>query len=162
MYRSWSQPPENGSHKNIVILYASVYGNTALMASEIAEGAKLTGMDNIYVGLYDITDLDVDTAVDMIEDADAVVVGSVTINGDAVEPVWKLLSALATINLKGKVGAAFGSYGWSGEAPVMIAERLKSLKFRINEPPLKFVLVPVASDLAECREFGKRIAQSVL
>lgn len=159
MYESWSQPPDTSYGKNLLVLYTSIYGNTAKIAAGIADGAKIEGIN---VGLFDILDLEMDVALDMIEDADAVVVGSPTINGDAVEPVWKLLSGLATINLKGKVGAAFGSYGWSGEAPVMIAERLKSLKLKINEPPLKFVLVPVDDDMAECREFGKRIAQSIV
>lgn len=159
MYESWSQPPDTSYGKNLLVLYTSIYGNTAKIAAGIADGAKIEGIN---VALFDIIDLDMDVALDMIEDADAMVVGSPTINGDAVEPVWKLLSGLATINLKGKVGAAFGSYGWSGEAPVMIAERLKSLKLKVNEPPLKFVLVPVDDDLAECREFGKRIAQSIV
>jgi flavorubredoxin len=86
-------------------------------------------------------------------------VGSATINGDAVEPVWNLLSNLATLNLKGKVGASFGSYGWSGEAPKLIAERLRGLKFKVEEEPFRVNLVPTYEDLKEAEEFGKRVAQ---
>ncbi len=34
-------------------------------------------------------------------------------------------AAVKGINLKGKMGAAFGSYGWSGEAPKLILEIMK-------------------------------------
>jgi len=99
--------------------------------------------------------------LDRIETSQALIIGSPTINGDAVKPVWDLLSSLATIKLRGKVGAAFGSYGWSGEAVGMIEDRLKSLKFRIPEPGVKFTLVPTAEELKSCREFGARIAGSL-
>jgi flavorubredoxin len=98
---------------------------------------------------------------DRIEAAQALIVGSPTINGDAVKPVWDLLSRLATIRLRGKVGGAFGSYGWSGEAVGMIEDRLKALKFKVPEPGVRSVLVPTAEELQACREFGARIAESL-
>jgi hypothetical protein len=75
--------------------------------------------------------------VDLIEEADALVFGSPTINGDAVKPVWDLLSSLTMVDVKGKLGAAFGSYGWSGEAVPMIEDRLRRLKLRVPLPGVK-------------------------
>lgn len=156
-YVEWSTPSPAES-KKVLIFYASAHGNTKMMANEVAKGANIGGVE---VELFDLTEIAPGDVLDLIETAQALIIGSPTINGDAVKPVWDLLSDLATIKLRGKVGAAFGSYGWSGEAVGMIEDRLKSLKFRIPEPGVKFTLVPTAEELKSCRDFGARIAGSL-
>lgn len=143
--------------KSVIIFYMSSYGNTARMADEISEGAS--GIDGVRVSLYDLEGGEVDPFVDLIEEADALLFGSPTINGDAVKPVWDLLSSLAVVNLKGKIGAAFGSYGWSGEAVQMIEDRMNGLKMTIPKTGLRVKLIPTEEELTECREFGKSIAE---
>ena len=142
---------------SLIIFYMSAYGNTARMAEEIAEGA--TSVDKVRVSLYDLQGGETDPFVDLIEEADALLFGSPTINGDAVKPIWDLLSSLAVINLKGKLGGAFGSYGWSGEAVRMIEDRMRGLKMRIPIDGLRVKLIPTDEELAECRSFGHRIAE---
>jgi NADH oxidase (H2O-forming) len=61
----------------------------------------------------------------------------------------------------GKTGGAFGSYGWSGEAPNMINDRMKALKFRVPLEPLKIKLIPTKDELDKAYEFGKEFAQIV-
>jgi flavorubredoxin len=156
-YVEWSTFPPTDA-KKILIFYASAHGNTKMMADEIAKGA---GIDGVEVELFDLTETAVGKVLDRIEVTDALIVGSPTVNGDAVKPVWDLLSSLATIRLRGKVGAAFGSYGWSGEAVGMIEDRLKGLKFKVSEPGLRFTLVPTAEELGNCRDFGAKIAESL-
>ena len=70
--------------------------------------------------------------------------------------------AVKNIDLKGKVGAAFGSYGWSGEAPRLVIEILKN-KFEMNvaEAPLLARYAPDQTSLAKCFGLGKRIAESL-
>lgn len=157
-YREWSSRPAPGEEKSLLVFYASAYGNTAALAEKIAEGARSEG---VKVTVMDVAATELGLMIDRIEAADGIAVGSATINGDAVEPVWYLLSHLATLNLKGKVGAAFGSFGWSGEAPKLIAERLRGLKFRVEEEPLRVNLVPTAEDLERAVEMGKRLARSL-
>jgi flavorubredoxin len=156
-YVEWSTPSP-AEAKKVLIFYASAHGNTKMMANEVAKGANIDGVE---VELFDLTETAPGDVLDRIETSQALIIGSPTINGDAVKPVWDLLSGLATIKLRGKVGAAFGSYGWSGEAVGMIEDRLKSLKFRIPEPGVKFTLVPTAEELKSCRDFGARIAGSL-
>ncbi len=156
-YAQWSTLPP-AKAKSILIFYASAHGNTKMMAEEIAKGARVEGVE---VEVFNLTETAPSEVGDRIEVADALIVGSPTINGDAVKPVWDLLSSLATIKLRGKVGAAFGSYGWSGEAVGMIEDRLKSLKFKVSEPGLRFTLVPTAEELESCRQFGAKIAESL-
>lgn len=157
-YREWSSQPVPGEEKTLLVFYASAYGNTAMLAEKIAEGARAEGAR---VAVMDVAATELGLMIDRIEAADGIAVGSATINADAVEPVWYLLSHLATLSLKGKVGASFGSYGWSGEAPKLIAERLKGLKFRVEEEPLRVNLVPTEEDLAQAVAFGRRLARSL-
>lgn len=145
---------------SLIIFYMSSYGNTARMAEEISEGAN--DVEGVRVSLYDLEGGEVDPFVDLIEEADALVFGSPTINGDAVKPVWDLLSSLAVVNLKGKLGAAFGSYGWSGEAVRMIEDRMRGLKMRIPKPGLRVKLIPTDEELEECRLFGREIAEELV
>ncbi len=52
-------------------------------------------------------------------------------------------AAVQGISLKGKIGAAFGSYGWSGEAPKLILEIMKNkFEMQVVEPPLLAKYIP--------------------
>ncbi len=157
-YTDWASIPRKEGNKKIIIAYISAYGNTTKMAKEIAKGASSNG---VRVSLHDLIWPDIPTLVDEIEAADGLLVGSPTINGDAVKPVWDLLSSLATLKLKGKTGAAFGSYGWSGEAVKMLEDRMRSLKFKVIEPGVRANFVPDEEDLAKCEEFGRKFAEAL-
>jgi len=157
LYRAWSENPHRAPGNRVVVAYVSSYGNTRRMAEAVASGAQEAGAQ---VLLVDAENRDPASLLDDIEAADALIVGSCTIAGDAVKPIWDLLASLATLRLKGKLGAVFGSYGWSGEAIPMLEERLKGLKLRLPEPPVKAILSPTAADLQACRDLGRRIAQA--
>ena len=156
-YKEWSEPAQKEG-KDLMVLYASAYGSTARMAREIAKAANATGVGT---SVMDVTAVDAAGLLARIEDCDAMAVGSPTINGDAVKPVWDFLSSLATLKIRGKIGAAFGSYAWSGEAPDLILERLKGLKFKVIEPPLKASLIATEQELEKCWELGLKIAESL-
>ncbi len=158
LYKQWSSTPAPGAEANLLVLYASAYGNTAMLAEKIAEGIRAAG---VKVRVADIAGTELGMMIDLIEAADGMAVGSTTINGDAVEPVWNLLSHLATLKLRGKLGAAFGSYGWSGEAPKLIQDRLSGLKFKTPLEPYRVNLVPTEEDLAGAVAFGKDLAASL-
>lgn len=160
-YRQLASPllhNEVGSnHKSLLVFYISSYGNTAQMAHAVAEGAEtVTG---IRVSLYDLQAMGDLPFVDLIEEADGIAFGSPTINGDAVKPVWDLLSSLAVIKVSDKLGAAFGSYGWSGEAINMIEDRLRGLKLRVPLKGVRARLIPTEGELEKCRDLGKQLAE---
>lgn len=148
------------SEKSLLIFYISSYGNTQRMAEAIYIGAS--EIKGIRASLYDLEGAEVTPFVDLIEEADCILFGSPTINGDAVKPVWDLLSSLTVINTRGKLGAAFGSYGWSGEAVRMIEDRLRGLKMDQPVPGLRLKLIPSDEELQECKLFGKRIAEELM
>lgn len=157
---SLSRDVSSNDDKAVIIFYMSSYGNTARMADFISEGAS--DIEGIRVSLYDLEGGEVDPFVDLIEEADALLFGSPTINGDAVKPVWDLLSSLVVVNLNGKIGGAFGSYGWSGEAVQMIEDRMAGLKMHIPKKGIRVKLIPTEDELKDCREFGRSIAEALV
>jgi flavorubredoxin len=157
-YRQWAAEPLKSDHKRLLVCYASAYGNTAHMAAAIARGAESTGAE---ASVIDLAEVDIDAILDDVERCDAIAVGSCTINGDAVDRVWTLFSSLATIKVKGKVAAAFGSFGWSGEGPNMITERMRGLRFRVANEPLRIQLVPTEDDLNACEAYGMGLVEAL-
>jgi flavorubredoxin len=158
-YRQLASPQlasEVTQEKALLIFYISAYGNTASMAQAVREGAEDVG--GIRVSLYDLQGGEVAPFVDLIEEADGIAFGSPTINGDAVKPIWDLLSSLVVVNVREKIGAAFGSYGWSGEAVAMIEDRLRGLKLRVPVPGVKVKLIPTRNELDLCRALGRDLA----
>ena len=60
-----------------------------------------------------------------------------------------------------KIGAAFGSYGWSGEAVKMITTALEEMKFGILDPGIKVQYVPRDDDLERCIDLGRKVARAL-
>ena len=163
-YRELSTPrlrreTDNGD-RTLIVFYISSYGNTRRMAEAICDGAS--EVPGLRLSLYDLEGTPVEPLVDLVEEADAILIGSPTINGDAVKPVWDLLSSFAGIHVQGKVAGAFGSYGWSGEAVRMIEDRLRGLKLRVPVAGVKVKLIPAREEILACREFGRQVGEFLI
>ena len=157
-YRTWCAVPKRGEKPRILVFYASSYGNTRRMAESVADGCRNAGGD---VTLFDLEVTEAGAILDEVEAADALAVGSLTINGDAVKPVWDFLSSLATLKLRGKAGCAFGCYGWSGEAVKYIEERFRAIKMKVPVEGVRAQLMVTEQDLDACRELGEKLTGSV-
>jgi len=158
--RSALESDIGADEKTLLIFYISSYGNTRRMAEAIYEGAM--SIEKVRVSLYDLEGGEIAPFVDLIEGADGLVFGTPTINGDAVKPIWDLLSSLAVVNLKSKLGGVFGSYGWTGEGVKMVEDRLRGLKLRVPIPGIRIKLIPTDEEICLCREFGLELAQELL
>ena len=157
-YKDWSTPKKDTGKKQILIYYASMYGNTKKMAEAVAKGATTV---NIEVKLIDAANASPEFMRCEIECADGILFGSPTINGDALRPLWDIIDIMFSVNVKGKKCATFGTYGWSGEATRLMEERLKGLKLNVVQPPLKVNFVPTDEDLRKCSIFGYEFAKSL-
>jgi flavorubredoxin len=141
----------------ILILYYSRSGNTEKMAKAVAEGAKNAGNMEVELNYH--------VEADELAGFDAIFVGAPTYHHDTPIDMKKLFEEAAEkgISLKGKVGAAFGSYGWSGEAPKLLLEIMKNrFEMRVTEPPLLAKYVPNEKMLGMCRDFGKRVSETLM
>jgi flavorubredoxin len=163
-YRELSRPSLRSEiaadEKTLLIFYISSYGNTRRMAEAIYAGAL--AVQGVRVSLYDLEGGEVAPFVDLIEDADGLLLGTPTINGDAVKPIWDLLSSLTVISMKGKLGGVFGSYGWTGEGVRMVEDRLRGLKLRVPVQGIRVKLIPTDEEIAACYDFGHQLAQELL
>jgi len=59
------------------------------------------------------------------------------------------------------LGTAFGSYGWSGEAVIVINKMLNGYGMNVLEPPLRIKRNPEEEGIEECRKLGKLIAEKI-
>ncbi len=150
----------SSNQKTLLIFYISSYGNTRKMAEAVYQGAMQVA--DVRVSLYDLEGGEVGPFVDLIEEADGLIFGTPTINGDAVKPIWDLLSSLAVVNLKSKLGGVFGSYGWTGEGVRLVEDRLRGLKLRVPIPGLRVKLIPTDDEIIECKAFGFELAQELM
>jgi len=141
----------------ILVLYYSQSGNTEKMAKAIAEGAKNAGTSEVELNYH--------IEAEELANFDAIILGAPTYHHDTPIDMKKLFEEAAAkgINLKGKVGAAFGSYGWSGEAPKFLLEIMKNrFEMQVVEPPLLAKYVPDENMLSKCRDFGKRVSETLM
>lgn len=157
LYRKWSEP-KVAVEKNIQVFYVSAYGNTEKMARFLTE--KINER-NIKACAHEITSMNPEDIIELIEKSNGIMIGSPTINQDAVKPIWDILSLVCAITNRGKRAAAFGSYGWSGEGVQMMTDRLKALKFKVVESGLKFNFVPSDNDYKNAEEFVNKFLESV-
>jgi len=141
----------------LLIIYDSQTGNTEKMAEAVAEGARSVAGVEVSLKYY--------ARPEELAEVSAIVLGSPTYYHSMTLPIKQILEAAARANveLKGKVGAAFGSYGWSGEAPRQILEILKN-KFGMQtvEPALTVLYTPNEAQLNECRKLGKTVADKIV
>lgn len=157
LYREWAKV-EEPDEKYIAIFYISAYGNTEEVAKHMKDYIESKG---VKAKLNEITSMDMEEAVSILEKSSGFLIGSPTINQDAVKPAWDLLSLVSTIINRGKPAAAFGSYGWSGEGVVMLTDRLKSLKLKVIDPGFKFKFVPSENDMKDADEFIDKFMEIV-
>lgn len=164
LYREWSDRKkyEEVSHgkKILSIFYLTSYKNTRDMAEAIFEGSQ--SVEGVITNVYDLASIEEQNMINILEESHGVLIGTPTINADAPKPVWDLLSCMMLLEKNGKVGGAFGSYGWSGEAIDMIHDRMKSLRFRVPPlPSMKIRLVPTKYELDNCYKYGEEFAHII-
>lgn len=159
LYKEWSTPVVRDK-KKVTIPYVSAYGYTEQMANTIAEGIK--SVADIEVKLYNVIYHDMKDIINDISESDGVLFGSPTIVSELLEPIRDLMAKLNPVIHGGKAAAAFGSYGWSGEAVPRINSRLKELKMNIYGNGLKINFKPSEDDIKECFDFGVGFANMML
>lgn len=158
-YREWCDPlPKD--HKNAVIVFVSAYGYTASLACAVETGLRAGGVSDITT--YDLVTDSMDAARAAVAAADAMLVGSPTLVGDALPPIYEVLVGLNPVIHKGKFAAAFGCYGWSGEAVHNITTRLEQLRMNLPLPGLRIKFKPSEKELAEAEKFGADFAAALL
>jgi flavodoxin I len=151
----------------VIIVYDSKTGNTEAMARAIAEGTNT--VKNVQVELYKVGTC---FAMGVLNDADALIVGSPTEYGNATSGMRDFLESMTELaaakklHLKGKSAGVFGSYGWNGGWLVdMLRRRMERVGMKIVEPivsaPEKLPTISYEQTLKQCRKLGNAVATEV-
>jgi flavorubredoxin len=154
-YQEWSaQKPE----KSAVVIYDTMWDGTRHMAEAIGQGIAAEGVQYklFHVGVSDRNDV-----VTEVFKAKAIVVGSPTFNQGVLPTIRPILEDLRGLKFQNKIGAAFGSYGWSGEGLAIIEEHLNLCKIPVVAQGVKAKWQPREDDLTRCRELGQKIATAI-
>ncbi len=159
-YREWATEVNPNKKKTVVIPYVSAYGYTQHMATEIKKGIEAAG--DMEVRLYDMVTSEQNAVLEDMYWADGLLFGTPTIVGDALKPIWDLLTSIFAKTHGKKLASAFGSYGWSGEGVPNVLERLQQLNMKVYGEGLRVRFKPSAAQLQECFEFGFGFGASVL
>ena len=155
LYAKWAaQKPE----RRAVITYDTMWGSTACMARAIGEGLDAGGLDVKILPLAGSHRSDVITELLC---AGAFLVGSPTINNQMFPTVADVLAYARGLKPRNLAGAAFGSYGWSGEATGQVVDILKLMKVNLVGDGLKTLYVPDNDVLAQCQALGLDVAKKV-
>jgi len=150
-YVRWSR---QDTIRKAVIVYDTMWQSTEKMAHAIAAGLSEQGVavHPMHLRKWHRSDIMAE-----VLDARAVVVGSPTLNNGLFPTLGDFLTYMKGLKPKNKIGAAFGSYGWSGEAVKLITQELEVMKFEMIDPGMKVQYVPDEKALAACFELGKKI-----
>ncbi|MFH2009825.1 MAG: flavodoxin domain-containing protein, partial [bacterium] len=156
LYREWA---EQRPTRKAVVIYDTMWHSTARMAQAIGEGLSAGGATVRLLPLAGTHRSDVLTE---LLDAGALVVGSPTMNNQIYPTVADAMTYIRGLKPKNLVGASFGSYGWSGEAPRQLDQQLVEMKVELAAEGLRFNYVPDTEALAACREHGQKVAKALL
>lgn len=156
-YLEWA---DSYKENQITLIYDSMWDSTRKMAEAIIRGIQKADGE-VSVKLYNSAKDDKNDIITQVFKSKAVLVGSSTINNGYLYSVGGLLEMMKGLKFKGKKAAAFGSYGWSGEAPAQITALLKDAGFEIVGDALRTLWVPDAAAESECERYGQQFAASL-
>jgi anaerobic nitric oxide reductase flavorubredoxin len=154
-YQEWAaQQPE----KSAVIIYDTMWEATRQMAEAIGQGLADEGVP---YKMFHVAVSDRNDVITEVFKAKAIVVGSPTFNQGVLPTISPIFEDLKGLKFQNKIGAAFGSYGWSGESIKIIEEHLSNCKIPLVAEGVRAKWQPKPDDLTKCKELGKKVAQAV-
>jgi flavorubredoxin len=155
LYERWSSYV---CDPRVLIIYDTMWKSTEKLAYAIMDGVLEEGVE-VKLCKLSVTDW-TELMADVLESR-GLILGSPTLNNGLLPTVSGFLTYMKGFRPRGKVGAAFGSYGWSGESVKILNQYLQEIQAEIVHEGLKVKYVPDEKVLLEGRELGKAAAKKV-
>ena len=156
-YLTWANAYQENQ---VTIVYDTMWKSTRKMAEAIADGIREASPETC-VKVLNITRDDKNDVLTEIFRSKAVLVGSPTINYGFSFAIAGLLEMMKGLKFKNKKAAAFGSYGWSGDAVKQISAKLADAGFTLVNDGIAKLWVPDEAMLEECRQYGRDFVQAL-
>jgi len=144
--------------RKAVVVYDTMWRSTEKMAAELADALSAEGVLVRQMNMKACHRSDIATE---IYNAGAVLVGSPTLNNNLYPTIAELLSYMRGLKFQNKIGGAFGSYGWSGEASKLVHSALSEMKFTLPASEVRSQWVPTEEDLEPVRALGRAVAEAL-
>ncbi|MBL4903834.1 MAG: flavodoxin domain-containing protein [Desulfocapsa sp.] len=154
-YDKWSQGKSDGK---ALVIYDTMWHSTEEMAKRVGAGLQDEGIS------YQLLNLRYNHRSDVMREvlnASAIVLGCPTLNNGLLPRMAGFLMYMRGLRPLGKVGAAFGSFGWSGEAVKLLNTAMTEMKFDIIDDGLKVKYVPEDADYVQCVELGRKVGKAI-
>lgn len=152
-YMEWAKSYQENQ---ITLVYDTMWNGTRRMAEAIAVGIRSKDKD-VDIKLFNCAQKDKNDIITEIFKSKMVLLGSSTINNGILTAAAGILEMIKGLKFTNKKAAAFGSYGWSGEAVKIITDQLKEAKFDVVNDGIKELWNPDEEALERCREFGRSL-----
>jgi len=154
-YKEWA---EQKPQKKAVVLYDTMWGATRRMAEAIGDGLAEEGIEH---KLFNMAVSDRNDVIAEIFQTKAIIVGSPTFNRGLLPTITPILEDLKGLRFQNKIGAAFGSFGWSGESMKIIEEHLGKCGIPVIAEGVLAKWQPKSNDLANCKNLGSKIGKTI-
>lgn len=141
---------------NALIVYSTRTGETRNIAELIAEGLRFSA---VTVTLKEVT---VIKRENELEGFDIYAFGSSTYHGAMMDRMKTFLFLAERAGLSGKVGGAFGAFGWSGEAAERIFETMQHVfGMEMVNGPLMLKSSSVDGGIKAAQSYGRELAARI-
>ena len=138
----------------VLIVCATRTGETVSIGNLIAEGIRICGHE---ARVVKVTDIKTESE---LQGYDGFVFGSATYHGDMLQGMKTFLFLVEKAGLQGKIGGAFGAFGWSGEAPNRIFDTMQNIfKMEMVSGPLRLKSSSLGGGIRMAQDYGREIAQ---
>jgi len=154
---AWARWAEQRPTRKAVVTFDTMWHSTESMARAVAEGLLQGGATSVRL-LPLAASHRSDVATEILE-AGALLVGSPTMNNMVFPTVADCLTYLEGLARKNLVGAAFGSYGWSGKAIGRLEAWLDAMSVERVADSVALQYVPDEAGLARCRALGRQVGE---
>jgi flavorubredoxin len=154
-YAKWSNHESDGK---ALIIYDTMWHSTEKMAKEVGAGLQDEGISFKLLNLQYCHRSDV---MSEVLNASGIILGCPTLNNGLLPRMAGFLMYMRGLKPTNKVGAAFGSFGWSGESVKLLNQAMEDMKFNIVDDGLKVKYVPESDDLNQCVELGRKVGKEI-
>jgi flavorubredoxin len=155
-YTRWANPKRN---RNAIVVYDTMWKSTEKMARAVSEGLGAGGAHPTVMALSGTHRSDVATK---LLDAGALVVGAPTLNNEIFPRIADTLTYVKGLRPTGLIGAAFGSFGWSGESIKKLSQFLDDMKIDVVQEPVTSRYVPDGDIYDQCYALGEAVGKHVV
>ena len=139
-----------------LVVYTTRTGEIKDIANLIAEGIRISGAEADVVNSTEIK------KEEDLAGYEAYVFGSATYHGEMMQGMKTLLFLTEKAGLEGKIGASFGAFGWSGEAPDRIYETMRNIfKMEMVSGPLRLKSASLGGGIPMAQDYGKEIGKKL-